>query len=114
MNTFIAFSTERKNMITRTKGLLTNPDNLAVQRNMYGNRIKNLFFIDYVIYAVLRGADYKKTSHMPLGDNATLALKGVLDSFDVPNSQWLKRTVARYAENEAEIYELKQLIEQAI
>lgn len=63
MNTFVPFTATRKTMITTTKALLTSPDNQKPGRNHYGNKLPKLFFRDYLLYAVLRGVDYRKACH---------------------------------------------------
>lgn len=120
METFVPFTATRKAMIAATKALLTNPDNLKLDRNHYGNRIKHLFFEDYLTYAVMRGTDYRKASHPDGYGKAVSELKGVvgrLESYIKDEKSYFGKFVARYLpeENAKEAaIELKGLIEAAL
>lgn len=82
MENFVPFTATRKGMIATTKALLTNPDNLKLDRNFYGNRIKHLFFDDYLTYAVMRGTDFRKASHPDGLGRAISELKSVVGRLD--------------------------------
>lgn len=120
MNTFVAFTPARKNMIIATKAMLTDPKNLKIDRNLYGNRIPHLFFQDYLVYAVMRGADFKKASHEDSLDMAKQHLKWVVDSLDnylKDKTSYFAKKASRYLpEEEGEIAaaELKGLIDEAL
>jgi len=120
METFVPFTATRKAMIVTTKGLLTNPDNLKLTRNSYGNRIKHLFFEDYLTYAVLRGTDFRKASHPEGYDKAISELKSVaatIGSYIKDEKGYHSKFATRYlpAENAKEAaVELKTLIDEAI
>jgi hypothetical protein len=120
MNTFVPFTAARKNMIITTKAMLTDPKNLKIDRNHYGNRIPHLFFQDYLVYAVMRGADFKKASHEDSLDMAKQHLKWVVDSLDSylkDKTSYSARKAARYLpaeEGEIAAAELKALIEEAL
>ena len=118
MNEFVPFTAARKAMIINTKAMLTDPKNLKIDRNSYGNRIPHLFFQDYLVYAVIRGADFKKASTADSLDRANALLKNVcnsLDSFEKDKTSYFARTAARYLTPEgADPVELKSLIEAAL
>lgn len=120
METYVPFTATRKAMIATTKGLLTNPDNLKLTRNSYGNRIKHLFFEDYLVYAVLRGTDFRKASHPDGYDKAVIELKGVantIGNYLKDQSGYNSKSATRYlpAEEPKEAAEeLKALIEAAV
>lgn len=120
METFVPFTATRKAMIAATKALLTDPDNLKLTRNSYGNRIKHLFFEDYLTYAVLRGTDFRKASHPEGYDKAIGELKSIvstLGSYIKDDKGYHSKFATRYlpAENASEAAsELKALIEAAL
>ncbi len=114
MNNFIYFTDARKSMIARSKSLLTDPDNLKLERNQDGHRLRKLFFRDYVVYAILRGADFKKTSHMEDGLNAREELEGMLKAYANSEKHWSLKAIGRYADNAAEMDELKALIDKVL
>lgn len=120
MENFVPFTATRKAMIAATKALLTNPDNLKLDRNCYGNRIKHLFFEDYLTYAVMRGTDYRKASHPDGYGKAASELKGIagrLESYIKDEKSYFGKFVARYLpeENAKEAaIELKGLIDAAL
>jgi hypothetical protein len=105
-------------MIIKTKAMLTDPKNLKIDRNMYGNRIPHLFFKDYLVYAIMRGADFKKASHPDSLDTAKSLLKdvcGSLDNYAKDKNGYFSRNAARYMPEEgADPEELKNLIMAAL
>jgi hypothetical protein len=124
MNTFVPFTTARKNMIIKTKAMLKDPKNLKIDRNFYGNRIPHLYFQDYLVYAVMRGADFKKASHEDSLDRAKALLKSATNSLEThlkflkkDKTGYFSETAARYLPEEggeAAAEELKVLIEAAL
>lgn len=109
MTTYTPFSATRKAMIAHLKSRLTDRENIKLERNEYGNRIRKLFFQDYVIYAALRGADVRKTSHMPDGDNAIEELKR-WTSISKP-SKWM---IDRYLVTEENVQEFNEIMNEAL
>lgn len=81
--TFVEFSAARKSLIIHSKERLTNRDNLRREANEHGNRVKKLILQDYAVYASVRGADYRKASHMKDGANAKVELKSLLGSLTI-------------------------------
>jgi hypothetical protein len=118
MNTFTPFTDNRKAMIKHVKAFLTNKDNLKRTLNLYGKRVHHLCFRDYVVYAVLRGADYKKTSHMQDGQNAReelLAMLKVIKDGRSWETYSTKHYIPRYCpEGAFYIDELEILLENAL
>jgi hypothetical protein len=117
--TFIEFTDARKAMIAHTKGLLTNPANLKREVvNEYGYRPKKLTLRDFVVYAALRGSDYRKASHPAGYDNAKNELKTVLAKITnyTPEKQpaSVKKDLARFVPEGMPLDELKASLEQAL
>lgn len=117
MTTFTPFTQARKTLIADVKALLTDPENLCIPRNQYGNKLPRLFFKDYVVYAVLRGADWKKTSHMEDGGNA----REVLESLQPSLKAALKHAEvkvpyawARYLKDASVLAEIDELLTTAL
>ena len=114
-DTFVEFSAARKSLIAHGKERLTNRDNLRREANEYGNRAKKLFLRDYAVYASVRGADYRKASHMEDGANAKVELQGLhgsLANFLVKNEDFASKPVpvqfARFAPDSASLVELEE------
>lgn len=82
MDTFVPFTPARKAMIATTKALITDPEHRKIVRNFYGNRIRSIFFKDYLAYAVMRGKDFRTASHEQGYDNAKSELRGVLSNLE--------------------------------
>ena len=80
MNAYVPFDTTRKSLIAQLKGMLTHPEMKPFKDPKYGTKYPRLFLKDYAVYAVLRGADYRKTSHLcdQGAPNAKEALEFVL------------------------------------
>lgn len=76
--TFKPFTTTRKAMIQHVKARLVDPKNRPTKHPVYGTKFPALFLEDYAVYAALRGADYRKTSHMEDGGNAKEAIEFVI------------------------------------
>ena len=117
--TFIEFTAARKAMIAHTKGLLTDPKNLKREVvNEYGYRPKKLTLRDFVVYAALRGSDYRKASHPAGYDNAKDELKTVLAKITnyTPENQpaSVKKDLARFVPEGMPLDELKASLEQAL
>lgn len=119
MNVFVPFTNARKAMIVSLKGILTDPKNMKFKRNMYGNKTNDLSFRDYVIYAALRGADYRKTSHMEDGENARSILEAMLRTINnhqkSPNFGSIS-LIGRYCKQDCQdsVREFKELIEESL
>lgn len=77
MNTYTPFTITRKALVASLKSLLTDPAMRPFKDPKYGTKYPRLFLQDYAVYAVLRGADYRKTSHLEDGANAKEALASV-------------------------------------
>lgn len=82
MNTYIPFTLTRKAQIAHMKAFLKDPANRPFKDEQYGTKYARLFLKDYAFYAVMRGADYRKTSHMPDGANAKAELKIITQRLD--------------------------------
>ena len=121
MNAYVEFTTTRKALIAHIKALITNPENMRPPRNEYGYRARKIFFADYVLYAVARGADWRKTSQLaaegaPTAREALVALHDALaqhiakgkDADSVPY-RW-----ARYIGKDADQHELLALLKAAL
>lgn len=117
MNIFTPFTQTRKALIADVKALLTDPENLRIPRNEYGNKLPRLFFKDYVVYAVLRGADWKKTSHMEDGANAREVLQGLQPSLKAALKQAevkVPHAWARYVKDAGVLAEIDELLTAAL
>ena len=81
MNAYVPFDTTRKSLIAQLKGMLTHPEMKPFKDPTYGTKYSRLFLKDYAVYAALRGADYRKTSHLrdQGAPNAKEALEFVLN-----------------------------------
>ena len=78
MTTFITFTETRKQQIDHLRNRLMTERPVTLK--YYGDsvrRVHPLGLIDYVVYAALRGADYRKGDHTG-GANATKALQEVI------------------------------------
>lgn len=117
MTTYVEFSSTRKNLIASIKAIITDSENMRPPRDEYGYRAPKIFFRDYVLYAAVRGADWKKTSHLYLegAPNAREELetlyKALVDNLNKGNAattvpyRW-----ARYIDLKADQVELRDLI----
>lgn len=112
MTHYVPFTATRKALIIDLKKLVTSP-----VRNAEGVRISHLCFADYVIYAVLRGADWKKTSHLEDGANA----RKVLEILHFLLTNALKQATTkvpyawtRYTKEAADLPELESLLAEAL
>jgi hypothetical protein len=118
MNVTVPYTPSRRAMIATTKTLLTNPENKKPGRNSYGNKLPRLFFRDYLIYAVLRGRDYRKACHESSLEWAVSELKYLLNavtSVAADSGSYYAKQVARYIPQEgADLDELKGLLEEAL
>lgn len=120
-NTFVEFSAARKSLIAHGKARLTNLENLRREANEYGNRPKKLTLQDYAVYASVRGADYRKTSHMEDGLNAKGELKSLLGTVTSylarsPDfaSQPLPAQFAKFAPNSACLSDLEECLKASL
>ncbi|MFK4132417.1 hypothetical protein ACI2KR_09065 [Pseudomonas luteola] len=100
---FFPFSDIRKMLIQHLKSFLMDPENRPY-RDEEGIKHQALYIQDYAVYAALRGADYKKVSHMANGENARIALKHVVDQLDAvkviqPNAGQNKNRSKRHPVN---------------
>lgn len=117
MTTFAPFTQTRKALIADLKAMLTDPENLRIPRNEYGNKLPRLFFKDYVVYAVLRGADWKKTSHLEDGANALEILQGLQRSLKAALAKQevkVPHDWARYVKDASVLAEVEQLLATAL
>lgn len=118
MTTIVEFSAARKAMIRATKALLTNPENQKIERNRYGNKFPKLCFQDYLVYAVLRGANYEKAAHEQSLGWAKSELRAVQNEAERVASKEnapLTKLLARYIPEGVDgTAELKELIEAAL
>lgn len=106
MNAYVPFDTTRKSLIAQLKGMLTHPEMKPFKDPKYGTKYPRLFLKDYAVYAVLRGADYRKTSHLcdQGAPNAKEALESVLADLRrslkspeaLAKSTYMHSTVKRY------------------
>lgn len=80
MNAYVPFNSTRKDLIASLKAMLTDPEMKPYKRKDYGTKYPRLFLKDYALYAAVRGADYRKTSHLrdEGAPNAKEALEYVL------------------------------------
>lgn len=120
-NTFVEFSAARKSLIAHGKERLTNRENLRREANEYGNRAKKLFLRDYAAYASVRGADYRKASHMEDGANAKAELKGLLVSLTTylaKNEDFASKPLpsqfVRFAPDSASLAELEECLKASL
>lgn len=122
--TFKPFTTTRKAMIQHMKARLVDPKNRPTKHPVYGTKFPALFLEDYAVYAALRGADYRKTSHMEDGGNAkeaieraVRALSGLKESHSESLSQgkhsYLNKFLPEGSTFEQAV-ELKEILEQAL
>ncbi len=106
MNAYVPFTTTRKALIADLKAMLTHPDMKPVKDKVYGTKYPRLFLKDYAVYAALRGADYRKTSHLrdQGAPNAKEALESVLNDLraslkapaDLYKRNYVNSAVKRY------------------
>jgi hypothetical protein len=84
MNVYTPFTVARKAMIINMKAMLTSSDFKPYKDPVYGTKYSRLFLADYAVYAVLRGADFRKASHLhdKGAPNAKSAIKSVISSLD--------------------------------
>ncbi len=84
MNAYTPFTATRKTMIVNMKAMLTSSDFKPYKDPKYGTKYPRLYLEDYAVYAVLRGADFRKTSHLREqgAPNARAALDSVLVSLE--------------------------------
>lgn len=121
MNAYVEFSNTRKNLIASIKAIITNPENMRPPRNEYGYRAKKIFFRDYVLYAVARGADWRKTSHL-VADGSPNAREQLVELHDEISQNIAKGKAgesvpyrwARYVGKEADQIELLDLVKAAL
>lgn len=73
-------TTLRRELIHLQKQYLTSSDNKPHYCETYGTKYKALGIQDYALYAVLRGKDWRKTSHLSDGANARASLETLLKS----------------------------------
>lgn len=121
---FTPFTATRKAMIRHIKGRLVNPENRPTRHPVYGNKYQALFLEDYAVYAALRGADFKKTSHMADGQNAKEAIEYVIKRLaSIPESKAeqiaegknsLVNKFIPIGASYADVQELKSILEQAL
>lgn len=91
---FTPFSAKRKAMISHLKSFLKDPENRPY-KNVYGTKFQVLYLQDYAVYAALRGADYKKVSHMDDGSNARGAIETVISIIGAISEKSAPRIEAR-------------------
>lgn len=88
MNAFVPFTAQRKAAIQHVKARLVDPKNRPTKDPQYGTKYSHLFLEDYAVYAALRGADFRKTSHMEDGANAKEAIQSAINQISaIPESR---------------------------
>lgn len=88
MNAFVPFTAPRKAIIQHVKARLIDPKNRPTKDPEYGTKHQALFLSDYAVYAALRGADFRKTSHMEDGANAKASIETVIKEISaIPESR---------------------------
>lgn len=113
MTTFITFTETRKQQIDHLRNrLITERPYTHVYYGNSSTRVHPLGLSEYVVYAALRGADYRKGDHTG-GKQATEALKGVLRTL----TYWAKSdshiggdTWAKWLPTEHKDVELNEMI----
>jgi len=117
MNTFVEFPADRKAIIVHIKGLLTNPEKLRRERDENHHRIKKLFLRDYVVYAAIRGADFRKAcheeGHKAARDHMQVVLRWIDENERAP-SAYYQRELSRFVPEGVAYDELKACLELAI
>lgn len=114
MTTFIAFTETRKQQIDHLRNRLMTERPVTLK--YYGGsvrRVHPLGLIDYVVYAALRGADYRKGDHTG-GANATAALKGIirtLNSWLTSDNHVGKSALSKWLPEGHTDVELKEMVE---
>jgi hypothetical protein len=81
-------------MIKHVKAFLTSVDNRP-HKNKHGTKFQALFLEDYAVYAALRGADFKKVSHMEDGANAREAIESAISKIDSYSEKSAERIKTR-------------------
>lgn len=124
IETFTPFTATRKAMIQHVKARLVNPENRPTKHPKYGNKNQVLFLNDYAVYAALRGANFRKTSHMVDGANAKEAIEGTIQylaSITEAKSEQIAKgqysVVNKFiptGASFADVQELKSILEQAL
>lgn len=122
--TFTPYTATRKAMIQHVRARLINPENRPTKHPVYGNKNQVLFLQDYAVYAALRGADIRKTSHMPEGENAKEAIKQVLNRLSYLNESHAEKinqgaitSLSDYLPEGAtyeDVVELREILTQAL
>lgn len=118
MNAAPKFTESRIAMLNMLKDRIKDPAAKNPPKDEYGNKLRLLNFDDYVIYAVIRNKDYRKTSHMEDGANAKAILVRVSKLLKThgESSTWsAKCVIKRFTDGTAEqALELAELIDSAI
>lgn len=81
MTTFILFTETRKNQIDHLRLRLITERPHITGSGIYISKVRPLGLTDYVVYAALRGADYRKGDHTG-GKEATEALRHVIKTWN--------------------------------
>ena len=102
--TVVPFSEARRAMIATLKAFITDKGNMRPPRDEYGYRRKIIKFSDYVVYAALRGADIRKTSHMEGGENAIEALQSA------KGGSYMPYLLGRHLKDEAHLEEYQEIL----
>lgn len=114
MTTFITFTAARKQQIDHLRDrLMTERPYTHVYWGTSVTRIHPLGLTDYVVYAALRGADYRKGDHTG-GAKATDALKSIIRTL----TSWLtsdnhvgKSALAKWLPESHTDVELKEMVD---
>lgn len=113
MTTFIAFTETRKQQIDHLRNrLMTERPYTHVYYGTSSTRVHPLGLTEYVVYAALRGADYRKGDHTG-GEQATNALKSVLRTLNgwLSDNHVGKSTLAKWLPEGHTDVELKEMVE---
>lgn len=102
------FSEARRAMIAALKAFITDKGNMRPPRDQYGYRRKIIKFADYVVYAALRGADIRKTSHMEGGENAIELLK------TAKSGSYMPYLIGRHLKEESHLEEYQQILNEEL
>lgn len=105
MTNFIEFTKTRKEQINhlRTRLMTEKPDT-----DVYGTKHKALGLTDYVVYAALRGADYRKGDHTG-GKKANEAITRVINNIGCWES--LRKKYVPEGQTTEQLMELKAALE---
>lgn len=112
-NTFVPFSTTRKQQIAYLRErLITLKPLVDIE---YGSKTKQLSLSDFVVYAALRGADFRKS-----GADAVNCLRGVIRTITYYGTsagwtgQYLRTRFMPKDQTTDDLFELKAVLEEQL